>query len=158
MIFVTVGTDLPFDRMVKVVDQWAFDMDRKDVFAQIGAGGWEPRHLEYTHFLQPDEYVNRIVKCDIVISHAGMGTILTALQYGKKIIIMPKLSKLNEHRNDHQFATAKAMSDVDNVNVALDEVELRTCLENLDQIRNPSKISNAASNELVSAIRNFLYS
>ena len=42
MILVTVGTDLPFDRMVRVVDDWAGETGRRDVFAQIGEGGWEP--------------------------------------------------------------------------------------------------------------------
>ena len=36
MIFVTVGTQLAFDRMIKAVDEWAGARGRTDVFAQVG--------------------------------------------------------------------------------------------------------------------------
>ena len=52
MIFVTVGTDLPFDRMLRVIDAWAGDSGRDDVFAQIGEGAWEPENIRFANFLQ----------------------------------------------------------------------------------------------------------
>ena len=56
MIFVTVGTDQPFDRMVKVVDAWAAEYGRTDLFAQIGEGGWEPPSIPFSNFLSPVEF------------------------------------------------------------------------------------------------------
>ena len=61
MIFVTVGTDQPFDRMLKVVDQWAAERGRTDLFAQIGGGGWEPRSIPFTNFLSPPEFKERLL-------------------------------------------------------------------------------------------------
>ena len=74
MIFVTVGTDKPFDRMMKVVDRWAGETGRKDVFAQIGEGGWEPRHVPYVNFLEPVEFKDRFARARLIIGHAGMGS------------------------------------------------------------------------------------
>jgi UDP-N-acetylglucosamine transferase subunit ALG13 len=124
MIFVTVGTDLPFDRLVKVIDQWARDGAREDVFAQIGEGGWEPSYIPFVRFLQPPEFSACFEEAQLIISHAGMGTILSALYHGKPILVMPKRASLREHRNEHQTDTARRMLEVGRVNVAFDEDEL----------------------------------
>ena len=55
MIFVTVGAQMPFDRLITAVDQWAARHGRDDVFAQIGQNGAEPKHVEWTHLLDPSE-------------------------------------------------------------------------------------------------------
>lgn len=157
MIFITVGTDMPFDRMVKVIDQWAGENGRTDVFAQIGEGGWEPEHIRFSHFLQPPEFVEHFKSASIIISHAGMGTILSALHYGKPILVMPKKASLGEHRNEHQTATAKRMLELGNVNVAFDETELRERLDRLDELLAPGKIGDHASDTLVSGLRNFIF-
>ena len=83
MIFVTVGTDMPFDRMMKIIDRWAGETGRKDVFAQIGEGGWQPLHIPFVEFLEPAEFKKRFTESTLIIGHAGMGTILSALLHGK---------------------------------------------------------------------------
>lgn len=157
MIFVTVGTDLPFDRMVKVIDQWARENDRRDVFAQIGEGAWEPEFIRYSHFLQPPEFSKHFNEASLIISHAGMGTILSALMYGKPILVVPKRASLGEHRSEHQVATAKRMQELGNVNVAFDEVELREWLDRLDEMLEPRRISDSASEGLVKGLREFIF-
>lgn len=157
MIFVTVGTDLPFDRMVKVIDDWARRNNRRDVFAQIGEGGWEPEFISFSNFLQPPEFVERFKSASVIISHAGMGTILSALHYGKPILVMPKKASLGEHRNEHQTATAKRMLEMGNLNVAFDEDELRERLDHLDKLVQPKRIGDAASDSLVAGLRSFIF-
>lgn len=157
MIFVTVGTDKPFDRMMKVVDRWAGETGRKDVFAQIGEGGWEPRHVPYVNFLEPVEFKDRFARARLIIGHAGMGTILSALLHGKPILVMPKLARLGEHRNEHQTATAKRMMELGNVNVAFDEAEMLAKLEAVDHLTPRSPIGPYASGPLVQGIRDFIF-
>ena len=156
MILVTVGTDLPFDRMVKVVDSWAMDNERQDVFAQIGEGGWKPQYIRHAEFLQPGEFSEYFSSSKIVISHAGMGTILSALFHDKPILVMPKLATLGEHRNEHQTATAKKMKELVNINVAFDERELRHYLDHLDDLKPSRKIGSFASDGLLNGIREFI--
>lgn len=157
MIFVTVGTDLPFDRMVKIIDAWAGENGRDDVFAQIGEGAWEPRNIPFSSFLQPPQFLERFKMASVIISHAGMGTILSALHHRKPILVMPKLASLGEHRNEHQLATARRMMDLGNVNVAFDENELREKLDGLDRLKQPKPIGDRASDSLVEGIRGFIF-
>lgn len=157
MIFVTVGTDLPFDRMMKVIDDWARESGRHDVFAQIGEGGWEPEHIEFANFLQPQQFLECFQKASVIISHAGMGTILSALNHCKPILVMPKRASLGEHRNEHQLATARQMMEIGGVNVAFDEAELRLKLDHLEDLTIGKPIGSFASESLVSGLREFIF-
>lgn len=157
MIFITVGTDLPFDRMMKVIDQWAGETGREDVFAQIGEGGWQPKHIPFVEFLEPAEFKKRFAESTLIIGHAGMGTILSALLHGKPILVMPKKASLGEHRNEHQTATAKRMMALGNVNVAFDEAELRAKLDRVDELQGREPIGAHASGGLVDGIREFIF-
>ena len=156
MIFVTIGTELPFDRLVRTVDQWASDEGISGIFAQIGKGGWEPKHMKYCNFLSPIEFDERFQSATLIISHAGMGTILSALYHGKPIITMPRRASFGEHRSEHQIATAKQMSERGSVNVASNEVELRKLLSNRDQLFKTRSISRFASDELISGLQRFI--
>lgn len=148
---------MPFDRLVKVVDAWAGETGRTDVFAQIGEGGWEPRNIEFSQFLQPPEFRKRFQASRVVISHAGMGTILTALLHGKPILVMPKRASLHEHRNEHQLATARHMKETVGVNVAFDEAELRGKLDLLDSLLPSSQIGSHASDSLIAGLKDFIH-
>lgn len=156
MIFVTVGTDSPFDRMMKVIDVWAGSHSRNDVFAQIGTGGWQPRHIAFQEFLEPTEYREKLTSAKVIIGHAGMGTILTSLTVGKPVIVMPKLATLGEHRNEHQTATAKHLSKMGKIQAVYTEEELLTQLENIDDIATSPKISATANDALITRIQNFI--
>lgn len=157
MIFVTVGTDLPFDRMLRVIDAWACETRRGDVFAQIGEGGWEPQNISFTNFLQPPEFVECFKAASVIVSHAGMGTILSALHYRKPILVMPKRASLGEHRNEHQLATARRMLHLGNVNVAFDEAELRDHLDHLDSLLPGMRIGSHASDSMIQGLRDFIH-
>lgn len=156
MIFVTVGTDSPFDRMVRVVDQWVAETGRSDVFAQIGEGGWEPKAMPFAQMLDPREFKERFVSARVILGHAGMGTILSALHHGKPILIMPKKASLGEQRNEHQLATARHMKELGKVNVAFDEAELRRMLDDIDSLIPRERIARHASGGIVDGIRRFI--
>jgi len=158
MIFVTVGTQLPFDRMVRVVDSWAHLRKRGDVFAQTGPTQWRPTHIQSVPFLAADECYRRIRDASLIVAHAGMGSILTALELGKPIVVMPRRASLNEHRNDHQLATAKWFLAQGRIAVAMDEEELMARLDEAHQIHDPERISATASPQLIEALRQFAIS
>ena len=107
MIFVTVGTQLPFDRLINAVDTWASRNPDIEIIAQIGPTDIQPINMQYSSFLSPDKADEYFVQASLIVSHAGMGSILTALKYRKPILILPRRASLSEHRNDHQMATAK---------------------------------------------------
>jgi len=92
MIFVTVGAQMPFDRLVKTVDQWACERGRDDVFAQIGMTDYRPSNIQWTDFLTAEEFKQRFEAANVIVAHAGTGSIITALQLGKPILIMGESS------------------------------------------------------------------
>ncbi len=155
MIFVTVGTQLPFDRMIRTIDEWAGKSGRK-VFAQIGPTAFRPKHIESKPFLDAQECRARVEQARIVIAHAGMGSILTALELGKPIVVMPRMAKFNEHRNDHQIATARQLLAQGRVIVAFDEAHLLEKLDGLGKLTRSEPIAAQASPLLLKAVRNFI--
>lgn len=156
MIFVTVGTQLPFDRLIASVDAWAGETAVSDVFAQIGPGAYVPRHLEFAQFISPAECVERMREADAIVAHAGMGTILQALQLGKPLLVMPRRASLGEHRNEHQSATAERFKALGSVEVADDSETLARKLNTLHVLDAAEPISRYASPRLINALSSFI--
>jgi UDP-N-acetylglucosamine transferase subunit ALG13 len=88
VIFVTVGGQIPFDRLVRGVDEWAGARSDVHVFAQIGLSELRPRNIDWTEFLTPEEFRQRVQSARALVAHAGMGSILTALEFGKPILVL----------------------------------------------------------------------
>jgi UDP-N-acetylglucosamine transferase subunit ALG13 len=142
--------------MVRAVDEWAGSRGRTDVFAQIGKARYEPQHMDAVPFLSPSEFRERVRAARLLVAHAGMGSIITALEAGKPIMIMPKWARLGEHRSDHQVATAKRLGQKPGIIVAWDEEDLIVKLDREGGLCAPETIAREASPELIAAIREFL--
>lgn len=147
---------MPFDRLIRAVDDWAHLRGRSDVFAQIGSGGWHPSHIEWVEFLDPSEFRRQTEQADVVVAHAGMGSIITALECGKPILVMPRRGDLKETRNDHQVATARRFLEQGRIAVAFDEHELMERLDQVDSLRARDPVSSQASPQLIQRIRSFI--
>jgi UDP-N-acetylglucosamine transferase subunit ALG13 len=155
LIFVTVGTQLAFDRMVAAVDRWAATRNA-EVFAQIGPGNLVPRHLEYRRFMTPAQCRERMLAAEAIVAHAGMGTILSALEMGKPLLVMPRRAALGEHRNDHQLATTRRFAELGSVSVAMDAAELHRKLDELDRVEAHDRIGPHAGDPFIAALREFI--
>lgn len=163
MIFVTVGNMDPFDRLIKAIDEWIASSETKvPVFAQIGTGTYRPKNCEFVPFLTPAEYRKKFQESQFVVSHAGMGTIITSLELMKTIVIMPKRASLGEQRNEHQLATVKHFKRSQNILVADTEADLPGVLNDVLKSfeANPGEKREAAAwpaNEsLINFVREFV--
>ena len=156
MLFLTVGYQMSFDRLTVAVDTWASHNTGIDIFAQVGPSEFKPSNLEWTQFLEPPEFSNKLQHCSGIIAHAGMGSILTALQFGKPILIMPRKGSLRETRNDHQIATARRFASYEQIIVAMNEDELPACLDKLQSMNAASCSDPVASAQLVQSLRDFI--
>jgi len=130
LIFVTVGNHYQgFDRLIKKMDEIAGKVDEK-IIMQIGHTKYKPVNAEYFSFVDSFEEILRLNKDSrVVVSHAGAGSIVTALQQKTPVIVVPRLKKYNEHMNDHQSEIAHAMSNDKNVTVVYDIESLKDCLK-----------------------------
>ena len=126
MIFVTVGSQkFQFNRLLKQMDILIAEKEvTEEVFAQIGASDYRPKFYSFKEFLDKDEFEQRIDNCDLVITHGGTGTIITAVKKGKKVIASPRLTSYGEHVDDHQLQLLRQF----------DELEIIEVCENLDKL------------------------
>jgi len=160
MIFATVGTQLPFDRLIRAVDDWAGAAPGRTVIAQTGRGKYQPRNAECRATIEPAEFQRLIREAEVIVSHAGMGTILSALELGKPIVLLPRLAAKGEHRNDHQLATAERFGVRSLVRVAQDETQIGPLLDALcgrdGEGAGGQRISTSAAPEFIARLREFI--
>ncbi|WP_069658081.1 glycosyltransferase [Arcticibacter eurypsychrophilus] len=124
MIFVTTGTQAPFNRLILAMDEIAAELG-EEVIAQASGVDFPVKNLKIVEFLNPTEYKRIFKESKMVISHAGMGTIISALKDKKPILIVPRVAALGEHRNEHQYATAKKIEELGYMPVVYDMVDLK---------------------------------
>jgi len=158
MIFVTIGTQVPFDRLIKAVDEVFPYLECEEIIVQAPLESYVPIHFKTIQFIAPLKFNEIFNRAEFVISHAGMGTILSAMSSEKKLLIMPRKAKFGEHRNDHQVATANKFKAMDAVNVAEDEKDLQHILKQLmlKDLKASVKLGDYASEELILSLKNFI--
>jgi len=150
MIFVTIGTQISFDRFIEAVDEIATLVD-EPIIAQVFEGSYQTKNVKTVDFLNPDEFNKLMEEARLIVGHAGMGTILSALKYEKPIIIFPRMASLGEHRNDHQMVTAMRMNELGYVHVAYDRKQLKTLILNKD-LQPLKKLNRDPSNNMIDFI------
>ena len=127
MFCVTVGTQLPFERLIKAVDEWAEKWPEIHIFAQV------------------------------VVSHAGMGTIISALENGKYLVLVPRLAAWGEHRNDHQLGTAEKFAHYQQIRIAKTTSELHDALsESVHGVMVAGSNCPPASVSLIERLKSFI--
>jgi UDP-N-acetylglucosamine transferase subunit ALG13 len=111
MIFVTVGThEQPFDRLIKKLDELVAKRKIKEkIIAQIGYCNYIPKNFEYFRFTPFEKMEKFFDSANLVITHAGVGSVFLALRKGKKTIVVPRMKKFGEHSDDHQIQVAKEL-------------------------------------------------
>ena len=154
-ILLTVGTQLPFDRLVTALDGWAARHQKVEITAQIG-DGQAPRGMNWKRFFPASDFQAEFEAAEVIVAHSGMGTILTCLDLGKPLIIMPRLASLGEHRNDHQLATARQFEHFSQVHVVNDSTEMESALNLIGRGNQEGSFVGGASPELLSEIRHFV--
>ena len=157
MIFLTVGTQFPFDRLVRFVDE-AISQNRfeEEIFAQIGDSSYRPHNFKYVESLEKSEFDSWMQRASGIISHAGIGTLKMALDSEKPLLVMPRLKKYGEVVNDHQVAIARKFEELGHILVAYDIEDLRDSIRKLKNFV-PRK-RKASPHAVADRIRRFLNS
>lgn len=112
LVFATVGATLPFDRLVKLVEQAKADgLLPERVIVQRGVGGHVPQGVESVEELPFEEVKSILNRADIVICHGGTGSLITALRAYCRVIAIPRLFDRGEHYDDHQSEIVAAFKE-----------------------------------------------
>lgn len=154
MIFATVGTQLPFPRLVTALDRIAEQQDL-EIFVQTADPHCTARHVTHVPHLTPSEFERRASTAKLLIGHAGIGTVLTAKKFSKPLIVYPRRFAFGEHRNDHQMATARTLDERVGIYVAWDDAALKELLTR-DPLSGASSENNPSRATLVTRLRQFV--
>lgn len=157
MILVTLGTqDKSFARLLKAIDKNIDNGVIKDkVLVQAGFTykTYKSKNMEMFDYVDPKTMSDLVAECDFLISHAGAGSILTALENNKKIIVVPRESKYGEHNNDHQVEIAEKFEHDGHVIYLRDLKKLDKAIKDIKKFK-PTKLSH--NKEMLDTIENFI--
>ncbi len=107
MIFATVGsTQFPFDRMIRALDR----LPGAQLWVQHGPVSPPPGAAEARAFMEFPEVIEHMEAADVVVCHAGAGSILCAFRAGHTPVVVPRLAVHSETVDDHQLELARALA------------------------------------------------
>jgi len=119
VIFITVGsTQIPFERLIHALEQLPSDQ----LFIQHGPVPPPASAARSTAFMQFPEVIESMQEADVVVCHAGAGSILCALRAGHVPVVVPRLKRFQETVDDHQVELAQALAAEGKV-VSVEEVD-----------------------------------
>ncbi len=150
MIFVTVGThEQPFDRLLKEVDELVEKgVITEEVFIQTGYSTYIPKNCKWSKLLSFDKMDELMERADIIITHGGPATFMSAIAKGKKPIVVPRQEKYGEHVNDHQLDFAQQVKErYNSIEVVEDISNLELYLKQDLKINNGNFSNNTKFNE-----------
>jgi len=159
MIFVTVGNDFrSFDRLLKEMDEMA-PLIPDEILIQTGYSRYDPKNAKHFDFISMNQALEYIRNSELVVSHAGIGTIILCKEYGIPILILPRRKAYNEHMNDHQLEIAKVLEkrEAEHVYVVYGEDQLKeTILRILKRRERSVSIQNSGKVNLLKVIKEFI--
>ena len=114
MILVLLGTqNNSFHRLLEKIQENIDNGNIKDsVIVQKGYTKFESENMTLYNQLPIDELNQLTEKADLVITHGGVGSIITSISMNKKVIAVPRLSQYNEHVNDHQLDIINSFNEM----------------------------------------------
>lgn len=110
MIFVTVGThEQQFNRLLEYMDNYQKENPSETVFMQTGYSTFECEYAETSDFLDQESMIRNFQAADVVITHGGPSSFLSVVQMGKRVIVVPRQERFEEHVNNHQVDFLRRM-------------------------------------------------
>lgn len=154
LIFITVGSseEYKFPRLLKIVDELCDEgiIDGNEVVAQIGYTEYEAKNFKTFDMTSSEEFKKLIEQSEIIITHAGTGSVISALKAKKKVIIFPRREEYGEHLDNHQLELADLFVQMRCVLCANSKEELYSCIEKINDFKPNAFVSNNFGiNELI---------
>ena len=119
-----------FDRLIREMDRIACELDEQ-VIMQIGSTDYEPQNCAYSRFISRSDMERFCADARVIVAHAGTGSILTALEHSRPLVLVPRLKKFGEAFDDHQLEIAREMESR-GITVVYDMSNLQSAVENAD--------------------------
>ena len=156
MILITLGTqDKEFTRLLNIVQEQIDKENIKEkVVVQAGYTKYESDDMEIFDLIDREKFSELIEKCDVLITHGGVGSIINGLKNGKKVIVVPRLSKYGEHLNDHQLQITDNFSKEGYIIPLYDGDDLGKILKSIKEF-NPKQFKSN-TNKIINIISEYI--
>ena len=104
MVLVMLGTqNNDFSRLLKEIDNLIDkNIIKGEVVVQAGYTKYESENMKIFDLIQKDKLLSLQQKADLIITHGGVGSIISSIEKGKKVIAVPRKHEYQEHVNNHQ--------------------------------------------------------
>jgi len=147
LIFLCVGSrEYQFDRLLKEIDNLLKENKiDEEVFAQIGQSNYIPKHYQYVRYMSPDDFRQKQLDADLIISHGGTGALVAALKLGKKVIAVPRLVKYQEHIDDHQIQVCDMLEKQQYLKVVYEMSDLYGMIQQVKKQKAVKQYSNPSN-------------
>jgi UDP-N-acetylglucosamine transferase subunit ALG13 len=129
VILVTIGSAEPFDRLLRAVDGLP---GPETVIAQCGASTVLPRRAECLDFVRHEDLIGLMREARVVVTHAGVGSVLAATTTGRPPIVVPRLAGLREAVDDHQLLFGRRLAAEGRVVLVEDVADLPDAVAGYD--------------------------
>ena len=155
MTLVILGTqDKEFVRMLKMVENQIKKGNLKDVIVQAGQTVYHSENMKIFDLIPMKKFNKLIKESDLVITHGGVGSIITALKNKKLVIAIPRLSKYKEHENDHQLQIVEEFTKLGYILSCKNEKGLEESIKNLAKFKPKEYKSN--NNKMIKLIEDYI--
>lgn len=156
MILVLLGTqNNSFHRLLEEVQKNIDNGNiKEEVVAQKGYTKFESKDMTLYNKIPTDEIKKLIDKADLVITHGGVGSIITSITKGKKVIAVPRLKKYNEHVNDHQLDIIDSFNEMGYIIGIHDVSELGDAIKKAKEFQPKKYIQNTGN--IIKIVEDFI--
>lgn len=161
MILVLLGTqNNSFHRLLEEIEKNVENGNiNEEVVVQAGYTKFEPQTqkqvIKLFNTIPKKELEKLIEESNFVISHGGVGSMVTANQKGKKVIAVPRYQKYHEHVNDHQVETIEIFAKKGYVMSIKDVQELEKALKDIKDFE-PNIYKKQEENNIIEIIEKFI--
>lgn len=161
MILVLLGTqNNSFHRLLQEIERNIEKGNiKEEVIVQAGYTKYEPstkkKNMKIFDTIPKKELEKLIEKANLVISHGGVGSMVTANQKGKKVIAVPRYKKYHEHVNDHQIETIKIFEGKGYVMLSENVEDLEQALHKVTDFE-PVRYKKDEKSNIIGIIENFI--
>ena len=113
MTLVILGTqDKVFPRLLEAIEkQIELGNLKGEVVVQAGSTKFESKYMKIFDLIPMKQFDELLSKSDLIITHGGVGSIISSIEKDKKVIAVPRLHEFGEHVNNHQKEIVKDFND-----------------------------------------------
>ena len=157
MILVLLGTqNNDFHRLLDEIEKNIENENiNEEVIVQAGFTKYKSDKMKIFSMTSKEKLEELIKKADLIITHAGVGSIEMSLEQNKKVIAVPRLKKYKEHVNDHQKDIEGKLAE-EGYLIGIDDVsKLNIALKKVKKFI-PKKYEKPKSDEIIYVIKTFI--